>query len=150
MRALARELRTLEAAYGAVEAYARESSDAGLAAAASNDAGVANGLTARQLALQLQSAQHEVVLLQDHLTAATERAKGLQLALEQRESDLQRTHLSLVEHMRQSGALLGSLASMHQNLAVAPTLQLGASPALAWGSAPCSVGSGSPGSAVSP
>jgi hypothetical protein len=67
---------------------------------------------ARQLALQLQIARHEVGLLQDHLHVAHRRSETLQAALDQRELELQRTHDNLVEHMRQSGALLGSLSTI--------------------------------------
>ena len=42
--------------------------------------------------------------------------RSRQASLEQREAELARTHTQLVDHMRQSGALLGSLANLHQNL----------------------------------
>lgn len=124
VRALSKELRLLEAGYGLVAAAAMHAADAAASATPSSAGGGPNAASPptalppsnHSLAMQLQISQHEVELLQDHLHMSTERARGLQAALDQREADLQRAHSSLVEHMRQSGALLGSLANLHQNL----------------------------------
>ena len=68
--------------------------------------------SSRQLAMQLHIARHEVNLLHEHLYTAGRRTETLQATLEQRELELQRTHESLIDHMRQSGALLGQLAGL--------------------------------------
>lgn len=65
-----------------------------------------------EMAMALQVAQYEVGLLQGHLQLATRRSETLQATLAQREQELQRTHTQMVEHMRQSGALLGHLARL--------------------------------------
>ena len=137
VRALSKELRLLEAGYGLVVAAAMHAADTASATPASATPGSIRGGAAAEsppldqplddishvtpsnvsLALQLQISQREVELLQDHLTKTSERANALTTALEQREAELHRAHSSIAEHMRQSGALLGSLANLHQNLA---------------------------------
>jgi hypothetical protein len=89
---------------------------AAVAAAAHGGGESADGMT--QLALR-----HEIELLQGHLHVAARRTETLQATLEQRELELQRAHAQLCEHMRQSGAMLASLANMHQNLVPQPVAQ---------------------------
>ena len=100
LNVLSAELRHLEAAAGVV------------AAASATDASGADG---GQLQLALRVAKLEVELLNEHLQLAARRSETLQATLEQREVELQRTHTSLVDDMRQSGALLGSLAHLQQH-----------------------------------
>ena len=101
LRVLTKEMRHLEAAASVVE----------WAALADEPAGAAR--SPKQLALQLQIAQHEAELSHDHLNAAMHRAKMLQANLVHKDAELHRAHMQMVDHMRQSGTLLGTLASLH-------------------------------------
>ena len=63
----------------------------------------------RSLQLQLQVAQYEIKLLQEHLHSATSRGDELAMRLEDKEGELQRANAQLLMHMRQSGSLLAEL-----------------------------------------
>ena len=101
LRVLAKEMCHLEAAASVVE-WAALAGEPSVAAR-----------SPKQLALQLQIAQHEVELSHDYLNAATHRTKLLRANLEQKDAELQRTRVHMVGRLRQSGTLLGSLASLH-------------------------------------
>ena len=113
MRVLTTELCHLEATAAVV------ASSAATRTAIADTSASADGR--EQLAVMLQIARHEVDLLQSQLHIASQRTETLQATLEIRELELQRTHSQITEHMRQSGALLGSLANLHQNLLPART-----------------------------
>ena len=104
---LSRELRALEASHQVAHTFAATAATMhGCAAGPSGAAGP--GVELAQMATRLHAAQHEVSVLQEALHAATERADTLQAALSQREADLQRTHVGMVELMRQSGIIAAS------------------------------------------
>ena len=61
---------------------------------------------------ELQTARYEISLLQSHLLTTRRQCESLQSALGQREAELEHAHAQLIQHVKQSGALLGQMAAL--------------------------------------